>query len=164
MEHSDICIVRLHIIWRRASVPVAHYHDAAYYNTTALGQYFDLPLYRATDYVVNARDGIGKGDTSETPLQSIYQPADCRVYYTPDMAVDQTAAWKTVADTAVKGINHCVAGNYDTSTATKRSVGSTPRHLARRDLDLAEHYRAKSEVWTGKGDITLGGDAYMIPH
>lgn len=48
---------------------IQHYHDGAYYNETALGDYSDLPLYRATNYVVNARDGIRKGDKNELPLQ-----------------------------------------------------------------------------------------------
>ena len=142
---------------------IAHYHDDEYYNNTVLGDYSDLPLYRATNYVVNARDGIRKGDTEETPLQFVYEKANCRIYYTPDMAVDQTAAWKTVADTAFNGIDHCVAGNYETSTATKRGQKTRSTHKARRDVNIAEHYKALSETWTGKGDITLGGDAFMFP-
>ena len=82
---------------------IQHYHSDAYYNNTALGEYSDLPLWRATNYVVNSRDGIRKGDENETPLQFVYEEADCRIYYTPEMAVDQTAAWKTVADTAFNG-------------------------------------------------------------
>ena len=52
---------------------IQHYHDDAYYNNTALGAYSDLPLWRATNYVVNARDGIRKGDKNETPLQFVYE-------------------------------------------------------------------------------------------
>lgn len=142
---------------------IAHYHDKAYYNSTALGQYSDLPLYRATAYVVNARDGIREGDESQTPLQFIYEPADCRIYYTPEMAVDQTAAWKTVADTAFNGINHCVAGDYEASKRTKRDTITRSKHLIRSNIDIPEHYKAMSDVWTGKGDVTLGGDSFMIP-
>jgi hypothetical protein len=67
-----------------------------------LGDYNDLPLLLATNYVVNARDGIRKGEHPEIPLQFIYEPADCRIYYTPAMAVDQTAAWKTVRHSWIK--------------------------------------------------------------
>ena len=64
-------------------------HDAAYYsNETALGDYSNLPLLRATNYVVNARDGIRDGDEEQTPLHFVYEPADCRIYYTPEMVVD----------------------------------------------------------------------------
>ena len=122
-----------------------------------------MPLWRATNYVTNARDGIREGDETQTPLQFIYEPADCRIYYTPEMAVDQTAAWKTVADTAFNGINHCVAGDYGTGSKHKREVNTRSKHAIRRDTNIAEHYKAMSDVWTGKGDITLGGDAFMLP-
>ena len=79
------------------------------------------------------------------------------------MAVDQTAAWKTVADTAFNGINHCVAGNYGSGRKSKRAVRPRSKHAIRRDNNIAEHFRAMSEVWTGKGDVTTGGDAFMIP-
>jgi len=79
-------------------------HDAEYYsNETALGDYSNLPLLRATNYVVNARDGIRDGDKEQTPLHFVYEPADCRIYYTPEMVVDQEAVWKTAADTAFNG-------------------------------------------------------------
>ena len=112
---------------------------------------------------MNARDGIRPGDTTETPLQFVYQPADCRIYYTPEMAVDQVATWKTVADTAFNGINHCVAGKYPTSNSTTKRNAKPSQHRVRRNVNIAEHYHAISDVWTGKGDITLGGDAYMLP-
>lgn len=139
---------------------IQHYHDDAYYNTTALGDYTDLPLERGVNYVVNARDGIRQGDESETPLQFVYEPADCRIYYTPEMAVDQTAAWKTVADTAFNGINHCVAGSYPSSGGEARKRDAK-KHVVRRDMDVAEHYRVMSEAWFGHSDITLGGDGFM---
>ncbi len=139
---------------------IQHYHDDAYYNTTALGAYSDLPLQRGVNWVVNARDGIRQDDTEEVPLQFVYQPADCRIYYTPAMAVDQAAAWKTVADTAFRGINHCVAGSYPSATQ-KRSVDRKMKHEIRRDLSIAEHYRAMAESWYGHSDITMGGDGFM---
>jgi len=77
-----------------------HYHSEDYYaNNTVLGKYNDLAYLRSTNAVVNARDGIRKGDESQTPLQFLYQPANCRIFYTPEMVVDETAIWKTVADT-----------------------------------------------------------------
>lgn len=142
---------------------IQHYHDAEYYNETTLGEYSDLPLYRATNYLTNARDGIREGDETQTPLQFIYEPADCRVYYTPEMAVDQTAAWKTVADTAFNGISHCVAGDYETGQKLKRDAGARSKHAIRRDTNIGEHFKAMSTIWTGKRDITLGGDGFMIP-
>ena len=135
-------------------------HDAAYYNTTELGQYTNLPLLRSTASVINVRDGIRQGDASETPLQFRYETADCRVYYTPSMVVDETAVWKTVADTAFNGVNHCVAGNYTAGTGvTKRHARK--QHGVRRDIDLSGHVDAMSNVWTGKDGVTFGGDSIM---
>ncbi len=77
------------------------------------------------------------------------------------MVVDQEAVWKTVADTAFNGVNHCVAGSYPSKT--KRSDGIRRKHGIRKDVDIQDHYRAISEVWTGKGGKKLDGDAFMIP-
>jgi hypothetical protein len=137
-------------------------HDADYYaNETALGDYSDLPLLRATNYVVNARDGIREGDEDETPLHFVYEAADCRIYYTPEMVVDQEAVWKTVADTAFKGESHCVAGEISSAPGSyKRAV---KKHGIRRDIDLKQHAVAIGTVWTDKDGITHGGDGYMYP-
>jgi hypothetical protein len=144
---------------------IAHYHTDEYYLGTALGNYTDLPLYRATASVVNARDGIREGDEDQTPLQFVYEEADCRIYYTPEMAVDQAAVWKAAADTAFKGVNHCVAGSYGGQYAkrVKRSGAAPRKHAIRRDADIAGHFRAMAETWTGRGQITGDGDGYMIP-
>ena len=152
----------------QVEVPFAYQylHSAAYYNSsTVLGQYNDLPLWRAaSDPVVNSRDGLRQGDSTETPLQFRYETADCRIFYTPEMVVDETAVWKTVADTAFNGVSHCVAGNYTASTGqTKRATAGRSKHAIRRGLVPDEHLNAISNVWTGRGGITIGGDAIMYP-
>lgn len=137
-------------------------NDAAYYaNSTALGAYSDLPLLRATNYVVNARDGIRDGDEDQTPLHFVYEPADCRIYYTPEMVVDQEAVWKTVADTAFNGESHCVAGGLGPDGYGKREVAK--KHAVRRDVDIGVHAAAIGNVWTDQSMITHGGDGYMYP-
>lgn len=146
-------------------------HSRDFYNDTALGTYNNLVLYRTISAVVNARDGFRQNDTSNIPLHFQYEPADCRIYYTPAMAVDMTAAWKTVADSAFNGINHCVAGGfYDerddyVGWPARRGLKKRQLHAVRRDLDVGIHKRAIQDVWTGKGGITLGGngDGYMLP-
>jgi hypothetical protein len=111
---------------------------------------------------VNARDGIREGDKEETPLHFVYEAADCRIYYTPAMVVDQEAVWKTVADTAFKGQSSCVAGEISSHPGTygKRAV---KKHGIRRDIDLKQHAVAIGNVWTDKDGITHGGDGYMYP-
>ncbi|KAF2766736.1 hypothetical protein EJ03DRAFT_174479 [Teratosphaeria nubilosa] len=138
-------------------------HNASYYNLTALGAYNTLPLLRTTDSVVNARDGIRQGDTSETPLQFVYEPADCRIYYTPDMAVDQSAVWRAVADTAWGGINHCVAGSLPGSNKTSYDARKSSRLFRqRRNIDTSAHLDSLNNVWTGKHGFKVRGDGMMI--
>nr|POE93301.1 peptidase s41 family protein ustp [Quercus suber] len=140
-------------------------HTAEYYNTTALGQYSNLFSFRTTAAVVNARDGLRYDDTNGVPLQFRYEPADCRMYYTPAMAVDQVALWKTVADTAFNGINHCVAGELPSASKEKRSGWTNRRgkvqHKARVDLDKSEHHEAIGRLATS-GTKQLVGDSVMI--
>lgn len=138
-------------------------NDAEYYaNETALGDYSTLPLLRATNYVVNSRDGIREGDEGQTPLHFVYEEADCRIYYTPEMVVDQEAVWKTVADTAFNGVNHCVAGGI-ASNGSYDKRGLRAKHGIRRDINIGEHAAAIGNVWTDKDGITHGGDGYMYP-
>ena len=136
---------------------------------TVLADYNQLVLYRTTDSVVNSRDGIRQGDATETPLQFVYEPADCRIYYTPEMVIDETAVWKTVADSVWNGNSACVAGsavygNATTATiaaSSKRDVmagGQQKRHAVRRDLDR-EEILGSFEVSSGR---TKGGDGVLI--
>lgn len=81
------------------------------YANTQLATYNSLlPFRRAVGSPnVNARDGIRKGDYTNTPLQFRYEAADCRLFYTAEMTVDVTAIWRAAVD--VKwGNEECVAG------------------------------------------------------
>ncbi|KAH0396556.1 hypothetical protein KCU89_g9187, partial [Aureobasidium melanogenum] len=85
-------------------------------NDTALGKYNSLALARATDARVNSRDGIRKNDDNDDdddqiPWQFLYEPTECRIFYTKQMVLDQSAVWKTVADTVWGKGNACVAGD-----------------------------------------------------
>ncbi|KAK4987459.1 hypothetical protein LTR50_004591 [Elasticomyces elasticus] len=136
-----------------------------YYNSTVLGTYSDLPLWRSSSGpVVNSRDGIRQGDGTETPLQFVYEPADCRIFYTPEMVVDETAVWKTVADTVWNGKSACVAGsNNFYGTASKRSIGGGWKKrgsLKKRTADIDELWKGM-EVETDISD--LAGDGIMLP-
>ncbi|PIA97917.1 hypothetical protein CB0940_05763 [Cercospora beticola] len=143
-----------------------------YQNNTIFGKYNNLALYRTLASGINARDGFRQNDTSNVPLHFQYEPADCRIFYTPQMAVDMTAQWKTVADTAFNGINHCVAGTGFKSMAdnmygrpyklTKRGL-KKKQHLVRRDIDLHGHKVAIKNVWTGHSFRGADADGYMLP-
>lgn len=114
--------------------------EKASLNKTTLAQYDSIvPFERAapnTAYNVNFRDGIKNGDTSQTPLQFVYEAADCRILYTAAMTVDITAAWKAVADSAWNGKNKCIAGNIAVSGSGKRAT--------RRASDLVKRVDAAS--------------------
>ncbi|KAF2119140.1 hypothetical protein BDV96DRAFT_487670 [Lophiotrema nucula] len=76
-------------------------------NETDLGAlvFANRPLYRSayqesgmTSSVVNLRDNIRKGDDTVTPLEFVYEAADCRLFYTTDMVRDVEAVWKKTVD------------------------------------------------------------------
>lgn len=140
---------------------------------TQLGEYFDDTVFkRATvgnAINVNFRDGIRDGDTSQTPLQFVYEPADCRILYTKAMTVDVTAIWKAVADTTWGGKSHCIAGHlggYGTSKLGKREesaedkVLSKRMHAWRRELQEADY---PLDVFTDLKGIKKLGDGIMWP-
>ena len=59
---------------------------------------------------VNIRNNIRKGDTTRTPLQFVYEAADCRLFYTAPMMVDQETVWATTYE-ANWGNGNCVKGS-----------------------------------------------------
>lgn len=134
----------------------------SYWNSTALGTYSELPLFRSpSGPVVNSRDGIREGDVSETPLQFRYETADCRVFYTPDMVVDETSVWKTVADVVWNG-GACVAGSatYGNGTAARKRDVLNKKGWGgvRRGLDVSAAWESL-DVQTGRGH---SGDGMMV--
>lgn len=115
---------------------------------------------RSSASVANVRDGIREGDASQTPLQFVYEPADCRIYYTPEMTVDITAAWRAVADSAFNGINHCVAGGLGSTAATnRRTVAPHKQHSSHEKRMLLDSI---ASINLGQGRVTKGGDSVMI--
>lgn len=66
---------------------------------------------------VQSQDQIRKGDPSATPLQFIYEAADCRIFYTAGSYSDPDLAWKQAWD-AHSDDSRCVQG----STKHKSSI------------------------------------------
>jgi hypothetical protein len=52
---------------------------------------------RAKVFQVNAADGISMEDTLETPLRSVYEAAECRLWYSPAMVFEVARVWKAAA-------------------------------------------------------------------
>jgi hypothetical protein len=146
--------------------------EAAKLNKTELGSYWDdTPFLRAaagTSLNVNFRDGIRDGDVSETPLQFVYEPSDCRILYTKAMTYDVTAIWKAVADSAFGGESKCVAGSLGkyVKRSVKREMTVQDRvysrsvHQWRRDLS-AKNYPL--DVYTDLSGMDLHRHGIMWP-
>ncbi|KZM22602.1 uncharacterized protein EKO05_0009561 [Ascochyta rabiei] len=75
---------------------------------------------------VNLKDNLRQNDASGTPLEFMYEAADCRMWFTAPMITDVTELWKGVADRMFKNqTNMCVAGSTGDSTSV--SAGGQKR-------------------------------------
>ncbi|KAF2218138.1 hypothetical protein BDZ85DRAFT_131876 [Elsinoe ampelina] len=132
------------------------------WKSTAIANYSQLPLFRGINYVVNSRDGFSKVVEPATPLQFVYEEADCRILYTPGMVVDQSEVWRTVADSVWNGDSACVAGNVAVNgTGYRRTKRSAFRKRAvTANVDVDGIWRSFSlETENGALDV----DGYMLP-
>jgi hypothetical protein len=60
---------------------------------------------------VNGKNAFGAKD-SQTPLQFLYQPANCRIFYTKEMVFGPEAVWKRTVDaTWTDPAANCVEGS-----------------------------------------------------
>ena len=59
---------------------------------------------------VNIRNNIRKGDKTNTPLQFVYEAADCRLFYTALMIHKQELVWKAAYESFF-GNSACVKGS-----------------------------------------------------
>jgi hypothetical protein len=148
--------------------------EAAKLNATELGDYWDNVVFErqapGTSVNVNFRDGIRDTDETETPLQFVYEPADCRILYTKAMTVDVTAIWKAVADSAFGGMSHCVAGSlggYGTGERrAKRALSGEDRALSRRMHAWRRELKAEQyplDVYTDLTGMDLNKRGIMWP-
>ncbi|KAE9364686.1 hypothetical protein N431DRAFT_474269 [Stipitochalara longipes BDJ] len=62
---------------------------------------------------LNLRDNISEGDTQGIPLQFIFEPANCRIFYTADSVTEPAALWEQVVGVAWGGAK-CAWGSMDT--------------------------------------------------
>jgi hypothetical protein len=117
---------------------------------------------------INFRNNIRQGDESETPLQHIYQAADCKFFYTAGMYVDQTAVWDRAYD-STWGSMECVEGSTEhlSSVTGGGDITAGPPEMARNffggngsvDLgaDLGSVLRNSSSGNSGSGNSTTAG-------
>ncbi|KAE8355879.1 hypothetical protein BDV28DRAFT_16669 [Aspergillus coremiiformis] len=78
----------------------------------------DVLLSRAGDSQsrLQVQDQIRKGDESGTPLQYIYEDADCRIFYTTKMLLEPETAW-AAAWSAYTDDSKCVKGSTKQSSS-----------------------------------------------
>lgn len=66
----------------------------------------------STNAAINYRNSIREDDSSVTPLQYVYEAAECRIFYTPAMLGSQDALWQRVYGVAFGGEDGaCVEGS-----------------------------------------------------
>lgn len=73
---------------------------------------------------VNLRDQVRQGET--TPLQFVYEAADCRIYYTPQTILNYTALWTFAANAMSTDPPLCVAGSTGILPSDSTSSQSSP--------------------------------------
>jgi hypothetical protein len=122
-------------------------------------------LVKAT---VNFRNNIRKGDESATPLQHVYEAADCRFFYTAGMYVDQSAVWHRAYD-STWGSMECVEGSTEhaSSVTGGGDITAGPPKMARNffggdgsivlGAELGSVLRNTSSGGSGSGNSTTAG-------
>jgi hypothetical protein len=97
--------------------------DEAEFNKTDVAKLVSAnrPIYRSakqpsgmTVSNINLRDNIRMGDDKQTPLEFVYEAADCRLFYTADMVRNVTNVWKKTVDAFWGDKNkYCVDGSLN---------------------------------------------------
>ncbi|KAH9881623.1 hypothetical protein IAQ61_000350 [Plenodomus lingam] len=100
---------------------------------------------------IQSQDQIRKGDKTATPLQFIYEAADCRIFYTAETFADPDAAWKQAWD-AFQDDSKCVEG----STGHKSSISGGYKPYGAGPLK-AEDQPAKLPTGYGNGNGNKSG-------
>lgn len=87
----------------------------------------DVPNKRSQtgSFNLNMVDDILLDDESETPLQFIYEAADCRLFYTPEMISDGSAAWKAAARVMNGDYDMCISNSTNHPTSITGSGNAT---------------------------------------
>lgn len=140
--------------------------DQATYNSSVLQQYNDEIVFNraAAGPGINVRDGLKYKDDSGIALQFIYEEADCRLYYTPEMTVDITAVWKAAADVQWGSKGQCVK-KY---ASGKRGLRGVTKKLGRRHLKISQAAAKQQQTRFDKSmelktHCDMKGDGFMHP-
>ncbi|KAK0128759.1 hypothetical protein ONS95_000710 [Cadophora gregata] len=72
------------------------------------------------EYGINLRDSIPPGDDAGIPLQFVFEPVNCRIYYTPVTVDNPRVLWEQVYDIAWNG-GKCNYGSINSDFSNKGS-------------------------------------------
>ncbi|KUJ09328.1 uncharacterized protein LY89DRAFT_657656 [Mollisia scopiformis] len=98
-------------------------------------------------YSINAADNIPVGDDLQIPLQFVFEPANCRIFYTPETVLSESALWEMAADIAWKG-GKCAWGGMNTDVSNNGTgVGNST---------------SPGEVSNGAGAKSVMGSAAVV--
>lgn len=96
----------------------AYFNKLPMARTAAAAKVFDVSAGAGAVGGVNGRNAFRIGDESNTPLQFVYEAADCRIWFTREMLYDPVFLWNRVAEVAFlkrTGLRYdseyCVAGS-----------------------------------------------------
>lgn len=111
--------------------------DIARFNSTDLGTVNVLGDYLVNRTAgpefgtVNLKNSISENDPSMTPMQFVYEAADCRFWWTKEMLFDVTKVWERAANVmwnANNGSQWCVEGSmsHSSSISGDQNLGAGP--------------------------------------
>lgn len=117
----------------------------AAFEQTKIANMTEVPILRAAPGefapTINFADAIRPDDKSETPLQFVYEAADCRLFRTPDMLTDVTEMWRAVARIMNGDYDACVTDSmgqgkndeYEISEIVEESVSNSTSTSSKND-------------------------------
>jgi len=115
---------------------------------------------------VNVRDGLPKNDTSGVALQFVYEEADCRLYYTPEMTVDVTAIWKAAADAQWSSGGKCVGASYgvaSTAAVNDITMKLSPVRMKVSEAGALHSFEDFEKSFGLETDCNIAADGFMAP-
>jgi hypothetical protein len=90
-----------------------------------------LPLGSPTalsKYNLNAQDNVPLNDPQQIPLQFVFEPADCKIFYTAQTLLNPNALWAYVHDVAWKG-QACAWGSVTANSTVVAKTGNNASAL-----------------------------------
>jgi hypothetical protein len=124
----------------------------------------DLVFNRAASAPgVNVRDGLTLNDNSGVAQQFIYEEANCRLYYTPEMTVDATAVWKAAADAQWGSSGNCVGSGRDKRDAHEITTKLKPRLVHVSEAVAVARVQSFEKSFELETECHLKGDGFMHP-